>query len=543
MMTNRIKKILFVIPPYFEIKDYISKQLKLKAPIFALPTGVLSIAAYVKARSKNDVLVKVLDLNRETFKLCNTTQNIEGGIKNLIKEQMLHFKPDIVGISALFNTCYNYLESISTTCKNLKDDVLIIMGGGIATNLYNEILSHFPNIDALCFSEGEIPVNQLLDAENVCSYFKSSDAWITRDSLNEGRKPQSIFVQNLDEIPFFDYSLLDLNEYKGRTVDKVSGSKEVRQLSIYTSRGCPFNCVFCASGTVHGKKVRFMSIEKVISEIKKMVDLYNIDVLAIEDDHFLADKERAKVILRRLRDFKLRIEFPNGMAIYALDDEIGELLHKAGVTTVSLAMESGSDYVLKKIIDKPLRLDMVKNAVDILKKNEICVHCCIVLGLPGELEIHREETMQMILNTGFDWVYFNLAVPVVGSRLYKICKENGYLINNDFGEHNTSKCNIRTPEIDPEYMEEKAYLMNLEANFVRNHNLTIGDYNKSSLYFQNIVQTYPEHAFAHYYLAKSYEGLKKNDEIINHHRSKFIELINTNSTWRKYAKIFEVPLC
>jgi anaerobic magnesium-protoporphyrin IX monomethyl ester cyclase len=264
--------------------------------------------------------------------------------------------------------------------------------------------------------------------------------------------------------------------------------------------------------------------------------------LAIEDDHFLADKKRAKEILRRLSDFHLRIEFPNGMAIYAIDDEVGELLRKAGVTTVSLAMESGSDFVLKKIIDKPLKLDMVKTAVDILKKNDICVHCCIVLGLPGELEKHREETMQMILKTGFDWSYFNLAVPVAGSRLYDLCKEKGYLINDDFGEHNTSKCNIRTPEIDPEYMEEKAYLMNLEANFVRNHNLTTGNYKRASLYFQNIVQTYPEHAFAHYCMAKSYSGLGRNDEAI-YHRNKFIELINTNSMWGRYAKIFELNVC
>jgi len=540
-MTKQAKKILFVIPPYFEIKNYVSKQLKTKEPIFSLPSGVLSMAAYIKAYSKYDVQIEVLDLNRQAFKLCNKTTDIKAGIRNLVKEKMINLQPDIVGISALFDTCYSYLELISAACKNVENKALIVMGGGVATNLYNEILNNFPYINALCFGEGEIPITQLLDAENINAYFTHSLSWITRDSIKEGRSPQGTFVQDLDQIPFFDYNLMDISEYKGREIDKLSSSKNVRQLSIYTSRGCPFNCIFCASSTVHGKKVRFMSVEKVVGEVEKMVKSYNMGVLAIEDDHFLADKKRAKEILRRLSDFHLRIEFPNGMAIYAIDDEVGELLKKAGVTTVSLAMESGSDFVLKKIIDKPLRLDMVKNAVDILKKNDICVHCCIVLGLPGELEKHREETMQMILNTGFDWSYFNLAVPVAGSRLYDICKKNGYLINDDFGEHNTSRCNIRTPEIDPEYMEEKAYLMNLEANFVRNYNLTAENYKKAFLYFQNIVQTYPEHAFAHYCLAKSYNGIGRNDEAI-YHKNKFIELINTNSMWLKYAKIFELTV-
>jgi radical SAM superfamily enzyme YgiQ (UPF0313 family) len=539
-MVKQAKKVLFVIPPYFDIGSYVSKALKARVPIFALPTGVLSMAAYIRAQSNHDVLLEVLDLNREAFNLCGVTTDIKAGIGKIIKDRILKYQPDIVGISALFNTCYNYLELISASCKRSKHDVLVVMGGGIATNLYAEILKEFPHIDALCFGEGEIPMTQLLDADTVKECFKSSSAWITRDSLREGRKPESIFVQDLDEIPFFDYTLIDLSEYKGRSADKLSESTNVRQLSIYTSRGCPFNCVFCASSSVHGRKVRFASVKKVIGEVKQMVDSYHIEMLAIEDDHFLADKERAKEILRRLREFGLRIEFPNGMAIYAIDDEIGRLLKKAGVTTVSLAMESGSDFVLREIIDKPLKLDMVQSAVNALRKHGIAVHCCIVLGLPGELEAHREETMQMILKTGFDWIYFNLAVPVVGSRLYKICKERGYLINDDFGEHNTLRCNIRTPEIDPGYMEEKAYLMNLDANFVRNHNMAIGDYAKALSYFNNVALTYPDHAFAHYYAAEAYAALGGDDEAVRRHRERFSELVTANSTWKKYAAHFKL---
>jgi len=542
-MPKQIKKILFIIPPYFDIKNYISKQLKARVPIFTLPSGVISIATFVRAYSTHDVRVEILDLNREIYKLCNIAGDIEEKLKDLIVKRMLRFDPDIVGISSLFNVCYNYLGLISGTCKNVKKDAFIVMGGGIATNLYNEVLSEFSNIDALCFAEGEIPMKQLLDAPDADEAFISCPAWITRNSLKSGRRPQSVFINDLDEIPPSDYTLMDINEYRGRKADQISGPKEVRQLSIYTSRGCPFDCVFCASGTVHGKKVRFMSIERVINEVKQMVDLYKIEVLAIEDDDFLADKERVKEILRRLSDLNLRIEFPNGTAIYAIDEEIGKLIKKAGVTTVSLAMESGSDFVLREIINKPLKLDMVKNAVNILRKNGICVHCGIVLGLPGELEEHREETMRMILATGFDWVYFNLAVPLVGSRLYKICKENHYLINNDFGEHNTSRCNIRTPDIDPEYMEEKAYLMNMEANFVRNYNLTVGEYEKASLYFQNVALTYPDHAFAQYFLAKAYEGSGKDEGMIKQHRDRFQDLVNTNSMWAKYAKIFKLDAC
>jgi anaerobic magnesium-protoporphyrin IX monomethyl ester cyclase len=539
-MDKHEMKILFIIPPYFHIRDYISQSPTSQQPVFTIPYGILSLAAYVKAYSKYDIQLEIMDLNLDASKFLNFTQDIEGAIQNLIKDRMLNFMPDIVGISALFNTCYNHLEFISASVKEINNDVLLVVGGGLATNLYHEILGNFKLIDACCYGEGEIPFCELVNSENRDEYLKYSSSWITHKSLIEGSIPKHAFIHNLDDIPFFDYDLIDLNNYMGRSLDKSYSQKSLREISIHTSRGCPFNCVYCANATVHGKKIRYMSVEKVIKEIERAVSVYHAEILLIEDDHFLGDKDRAKQILERVHDFNLKVEFPNGIAVYAIDDDIGDLLKEAGVTTISLAVESGSDFVLKNIINKPHRVVMIKPAVDILRKNGISVHAFIVTGLPGELEQHREETMQMIFDVGFDWVKFFLAIPIAGSRLYDICKENGYLINNNFSQHVTTKANITTPDMDPEYIEDKVYLMNLEANFVRNYNLMTGYFHKASLPFENIVGRYPDHAFAHYYLAKSYEGMGRKDELIENHKNIFQTIINTNSTWERYATHFEL---
>jgi radical SAM superfamily enzyme YgiQ (UPF0313 family) len=539
-MTEHSTNILFIIPPFFDIKNYISRELKSREPIFNVPYGVLSLAAYVKAYANYDVRIKVIDLNVKAYKICLNTEELELNINNYVADEIIRFQPDIVGISALFNTCYPYLHPISETVKKINPKVILVVGGGLATNLHSEILNNVPYIDAACYGEGEIPLCQLLNAENKNLYLKSSPAWVTRDSIYGGCTPVSVFVQDLDQIPFFDYTLIDLNDYGGRETDNTTRKSNARNLSIHTSRGCPFKCVFCASGSVHGNKVRFMSVEKVITEVAQMIDSLHLEVLAIDDDHFLSDRARAKQILLRLIDYNIRVEFPNGIAVYALDEEICSLLKKAGVTTISLAVESGSDFVLKHVINKPLKLEMVKNAVKLLRENDISVHAGFVVGLPGELEEHRDETMALIFDFGFDWCYFNLAVPVAGSRLYKICKEKDYLINNDLGEHITMKCNIRTPDIDPEYMEEKAYLMNLEANFVKNYNMSVGNFHKALKYFQNIAGKYPDHAFAHYYLAKALEDLGSGLETIEYHRAKFFELVNNNKIWGKYSQYFNL---
>lgn len=285
-----------------------------------------------------------------------------------------------------------------------------------------------------------------------------------------------------------------------------------------------------------------MSYEKVISEIKNMIEVYDIGILLIEDDHFLSNKERAKKILKTISKYNIRLEFPNGIAVYAIDEELGKLLNQSGATVIPLAIESGSDYILEHVIDKPLRVRMIKKAVEILRNNEIKVHAFIVVGLPGELEEHRKETINMIISIGFDWVYFFLAIPIAGSRLYKICEENGFLINNDFSNYNTTKCNIRTPEIDPEYMEKQIYLMNLDINFIRNNNMKNWNYRRAYSYFASIVNSYPEHAFAHYCLAKIYEEEKFSLEQAEFHKNIFYKIINSNTQWMEYARIFNLEI-
>ena len=537
-MKRLEKRVLIIVPPFFKIEEDERNRIQFKRNFFSLPYGVLSMAAYVNKYSKNAIKFHVLDLNIEVTQHSDIKINTDSLIKDIVSERIKSFQPEIVGISALIITCYNYLKPIIETVKSIDKNQLLIVGGGLASNCSTDILNEFPSVDAICHGEGEIPLCQLLDAENGYDYLENSCHWSTHQSIKMGRVPQNTFVKDLDTIPFFDYSLIDLNLYTGRALDKFRNSESNHKLNIHTSRGCPFNCVFCACSSIHGKQIRYMSVEKVISEIENMVKLFKIKTLDIEDDHFLSDKNRAKRILKEISNFDLKIDFPSGVAVYAVDDEIGKLLKEAGASVVTLAVESGSDFVLKKIIDKPYSKKMIAKAVNSLRNNGINVHCFIVSGLPGELEEHRKETMKMLIETGFDWVYFFVAIPLPGSRLYEICKANNYLVKTNFGDYDITKCNIKSPEIDPKQMEERVYLMNLEANFVNNHNIHMKNYQKASQYLSNVIANYPDHAFAHYYLAKASEGLGKSQEDIDYHREKFIDITRTNQVWKQYAEQF-----
>jgi radical SAM superfamily enzyme YgiQ (UPF0313 family) len=536
------KKVLFIIPPYFDVKDLIKSQITSALPTFTIPYGILSMISYIEQHATRQVSFSVLDLNLEVYKktLADPETDIDAFMYGRIDQLLEKETFDIVGISALFNNAWGYLEQMSQIIKKKPNAPLCIVGGGLASNLYEEILAAFTHIDAACLGEGEIPLLDLIDSVDMRSLLDTHVSWITQKKLRSSEQLGHTYVSNLDDIPPLSYSHIDLPYYNGRSLDKRYNTKEAkREFSIHTSRGCPYSCVYCSNTALHGKKVRYMSINRVMEEIDLMIEKEGMNVLLIEDDHFLADTERAALVLYEIGKRNIRVEFPNGIAVRGMNEEVGRALKAAGVSAVNLAVESGSNYVLKKLIKKPHLDRHIKPAVDILKKNAILVHAFIVIGLPGEMDEHRQETLNMIKDVGFDWVYFFIAVPIAGSRLYDICKDNGYLVDEDFSNHIVSKGTIKAPGVDPVEIEKTMYLMNLQVNFIESHNVQIGAYSKAKPYFEQVVNKYPDHALAHYMLAKTLVD-KADDETKHLHKKQFEEIVANNAQWHQFAEHFKL---
>jgi len=138
-------------------------------------------------------------------------------------------------------------------------------------------------------------MTDLINSEDYKKLITDHKSLINKEVIESEKIPINSFVYNLDDIPEFDYNLVDFDDYNSRSLDKEDFLKEnKREMSIHTSRGCPFNCIFCANGKLHGKKVRFMSVERVITEVENMITNFRLTTLIIEDYHFLCYKKRAK---------------------------------------------------------------------------------------------------------------------------------------------------------------------------------------------------------------------------------------------------------
>ncbi len=276
-----------------------------------------------------------------------------------------------------------------------------------------------------------------------------------------------------------------------------------------------------------------MSVSRVLDDIKRMKYEYGMTDLLIEDDHFFHDIDRSKAILRMLAKIDIRVEFPNGVAVYAINDEIAGLLSQAGVSAVALAVESGSEYVLNNIIKKPLKKKLIKPAIDSLRKHNVRTHVFIVVGLPGETNEHRLETLNMLIENEFDWVHVYVAMPIVGSRLYDICIENGYIKDPCASDFVATKSVIRTPDIDPVEMERYAYETQLMVNFVHNSNMRNGRYDVAIDYLKNVCDKYPGHALGHYYLSKCYSVIGDGD-LCERHKIIANEIFEQDAWWRDF---------
>jgi anaerobic magnesium-protoporphyrin IX monomethyl ester cyclase len=509
---------------------------KMRVQNSTIPYGVLSIATYINAYSKTNAKIKILDLNVVPYNGYSKEQLLQS-----TAEEIKRFAPDIIGISAMYNHMYGYVTMLSGIIKDVNRNIVVVAGGCCIMAYYDKLLSECEALDAICYSEGEIPILDLLEACDVRETLERHPAWLTRKGLKNGKQPRAVFVDNLDDIPPIDFDLININLY-GTHRSSFRPEKKEREicLPITTTRGCPYNCVFCIAGALHGKKVRKMSAKRVVSDVQGLISKYGINVLSIEDDQFLIDRERSKQILEGLSELNISLIADSGFTVTLLDDEIARLLKRAGLQTATLAIESGSNYILHEIIDKPLKLENVPPVVESIRNSGLYCHSFLVVGFPGEKEHHRQETIDFIKRVGIDWCYITCATPVKGSRLYDICIENGYINKENFTENAYYASCINTPDFTAEYITKRAYLMNLELNFVNNYRLRIGDYKTASMYMDHVLSKYPGHAFAHYYMSKAYEGLKEDCIKVQYHKQRFDEIIEESDEWKEYAQYFQL---
>jgi anaerobic magnesium-protoporphyrin IX monomethyl ester cyclase len=544
-------KILFVVPPNIGFNDFIAPPCNVKVQsvqggkafgsvITDMPLGIISLSAYLK---KNiDVDTRGIDFNVALNKLARFDwSSFRGYFKEVLQKEIRCFQPDVIGISALFSTAYKNLIDLGEVSRDICPDAFVIAGGNVPTVSYKDIFGDTQAFDAVCHGEGELPLLELLVSDSMHEHVEKSLSWITKNKLDRKYDFEHNFIDELDEIPF-DYSIIRQDDYElNPTIRSYSSVKSKgKSFNIMTSRGCPFRCIFCASHRTHGRDMRYHSFGRVKEDILRLKNEFGINVITIEDDHFMGDKQRAYEIVKFIGEQGVTAFFPNSLALYALSREMLVTLKDAGVDQLILAVESGSDYVLKNVMKKPLKLDIVSRVVKDCREIGIYTDCNILLGLPGERKQDIEDTRKFLKTVPANWFRINVATPLLGSEMHDICEEKSYF-KGVVIESNYKKAIVGTEDFDPQFIQDVTYDINIELNFVYNADMHLGEYETALKGFENALNAKPDHAIALYYSSVCHQRLdhpEKARYLLEQARAAY----TSSPIWEKYAKLHGIPI-
>jgi anaerobic magnesium-protoporphyrin IX monomethyl ester cyclase len=442
-----IEKILLIYPPSTQAIGY--------PRLCAHPLGI----AYLGAVLKRDYKVKLLDATAEGHR---NIENLENGLVRYglsdeeIKQRITDYSPDIVGITCLISSQLPFIKRICRIAKGTNPKTITIIGGTHPTFLPRETLEE-KSIDFIILGEGEETLPSLLRQLKEGQDLSDLDGIAFRKNGQVQVNPRITYIEDLDELPFPAWELLPMKKYTIINIPMSTTSKSRHSTPVITSRGCRAKCIFCSSVNFWGNRYRIRSAENVLDEIELLVKDYKIREIQFCDDNLILDKERAKEIFQGIIDRKLNIFWntPNGIALWKLDEELLKLMKASGCYELSLAIESGDQEVLSKIIKKPLNLAKVESLIRSIQKLKIQTHSFFIIGFPGETKDQIRRTFSFARKLKLTSAGFFIANPIPGSRLYELCKQKGYLKEGfDFETINCGKSNYETPEFTSRELED-----------------------------------------------------------------------------------------
>ena len=514
-------KVLFVNPPtipYTYLVKGLANRYSGFEQIIAMPMGILYLSAVLE-RDMPGVEIRIVDLAKSIREYNSDPERTELDLEQFTSRVMAEqvpddFVPDFVGISILFSTAHKSSIHIAAALKDRWANVPIVVGGMHATNAVAGLLES-PDIDFICRGEAETTITKFAQTVLAGGDIQAIPGMIGRSKLDRGEVHESApLIHDLDAIPFPAWHLINMPEYLHADHGPGSRMDEMIQdgvATIVTTRGCPFHCTFCASWTVHGRIMRYRSTENVIEELTQLKERYHVTKIIPEDDLFTVKKSRIIALCDAVTQTfggSLYFEFPNGLSVATLDEDVIDAMARMGMVVANIAIESGSAYVQKHIIKKNVDLDRARRVVQFCRDTGIMVRTNFIFGFPGETREQMQQTIDFAASLPVDWACFNVAAPLVGTEMFEQLLEGGQIDQTfNWDEAFFAERRFDTPEIGAQELRDLTYSTNIRQNFFENQNLKIGEYERAINSFRDVLNHHRGHLVAQYSIGVAYKAM------------------------------------
>ncbi len=427
--------ILLIYPPYEWVR---------KNP----PLGIAYIASYME---KLGYKITIIDM-------AALEMNLE-----VLKNEIKRIKPKIVGISSM-TPQFRSAIAITQTIKSVDRNIPVVMGGPHVSAVSEQVLKQVEEIDFVVIGEGEITF-----AELSKKIFKNNNKFCAIDGLvwrSNGsvvkNKPRG-YIEDLDSQPFPAWHLLPVKKY---SPSAVGGDVSKQVFTLLSSRGCPFQCIFCDSHTIFGRKFRGRTAENIYQEIVYLMKSFDATQFDFVDDTITINKNRLLELCDMIMDNGLNIVWMCNSRVNTVDYEILKKMRAAGCRRIDFGVESG-DPKVRKILKKGITNEQIIDAHKWAKQVGMTTTSFFMVGNPGEDFKSIKNTVEFIKEIETDFPGVSVATPFPGTELYRMAKEKGWLEEQDVTKYDsvphasvTYKPAMRTDLMSSEEIVRAYYYVN-----------------------------------------------------------------------------------
>jgi len=379
------------------------------------PLGILSLGTILK---KNGFTVELLDAAAEFYK------------KEDVLKWIKKVRPDIVGITT-FTIAFVASMDLIKIIKNWNSSIKIVLGHYHPTIEAERILTKYGDyVDYCVRGEGEYIFL------NLCEFLdKNPDkdpiniAGLTFRDSNQKiiSTPDAPLITDLDALPFPDRELIDF-KYKWN-FSGFDFSKS-RLTTIISSRGCPFNCSFCACTKFAKQRWRPRSPENIVSEMCLIEDLGYTE-LNFVDDNFTLQPKRVIKLCQLMKKEKIDINWHTDGRIDQTSQNMLSWMNKAGCKSLWFGFESANQRILN-LYNKRTKVSQFKEAIYKSRKANINIIVGLfMLGAPTETMAEVKNTINFAIKSDIDFPFFNVVEVMSGIKFWDDYVSNGVISPND----------------------------------------------------------------------------------------------------------------
>ncbi|MDP3732703.1 MAG: radical SAM protein, partial [Candidatus Omnitrophota bacterium] len=399
-------KVLFVNPPspdrYIYIRDMNRSGRRSREGTIWPQTSLAYLAASVKAGGYE---VSLIDCIAEGIGWQKCRRMIED------------YAPDYIVTNPISSIITNDLY-VTYIGKALGTATIAV--GPHVTALPEETLKKYPTLDFIIMGEAEVTVRELIDCLQKKGNLDAVEGIAFRKGKDIAVTPKRKFIENLDDLPIPLHEILPIKKYRLPYIGKD-------YTFVLSSRGCPYQCIFCRQVIMWERKVRTRSAKSIFEELKYIHKL-GIRNFMFHSDTFTIDRDVVIELCRMITDSGLKLRWCCNSRVDTVDEEMLRWMKKAGCWLITYGIETASDKILQNAKKGgSATVENAKRIVRLTKKNGIKVWGYFIIGLPGETRETMKATSRFARRLPFDIVNFAVAAPYPGTEFYKIVKENGWL--------------------------------------------------------------------------------------------------------------------